>query len=118
MMLSGLVGGARGAVGSTYNFAAPLFRRVIAAFEQSDLALATAKQRRAARMIECILRPAGRGGLKAAMAALGCDCGPNRLPIVTATERDRQSIEAAFVELGLVDELRRGDEVLAAAAAT
>jgi N-acetylneuraminate lyase len=117
MLLSGLVGGARGAVGSTYNFAAPLFRRVIAAFEQGDLATATAEQSRAASMIERILRPIGRGGLKATMAVLGCNCGPNRLPIVTATARDRQLIEAGLGELGLLDLLRPGQETLVPAAA-
>ena len=38
MLLSGLAGGADGAVGSTYNFAAPLYNRIIAAFAAEWLA--------------------------------------------------------------------------------
>ena len=40
ILLSALVLGTRGAVGSTYNFAAPLYRRLWAAFDAGDLAQA------------------------------------------------------------------------------
>ena len=107
MMLSGFVGGARGAVGSTYNFAGPIFQRVIAAFQRGDLATAAAEQRHAARMIDVILKRGGRGGLKAAMAIVGCDCGPSRLPLVTPSAEASASIARGLDEIKFLDSISR-----------
>src|SRR5205809_4233118 len=43
-LLAALVLGAEGAVGSTYNFAAPLYQRIIAAVKAGDLAAARQEQ--------------------------------------------------------------------------
>ncbi|MEI9893294.1 MAG: dihydrodipicolinate synthase family protein [Chthoniobacter sp.] len=43
ILVAGLALGARGAIGSTYNFLAPIFHEVIAAFEKGDLARARGK---------------------------------------------------------------------------
>jgi N-acetylneuraminate lyase len=89
MMLSGLVGGARGAVGSTYNFAAPLYCRLIEAFQRGDLAEAQLCQSRAVAMIRVIVnRYRFHAGLKAAMGLWGLDCGPNRLPTIPLTPQE------------------------------
>jgi len=106
MLLSGYVAGARGFVGTTFNFAAPIFRRVIGACETGDLATAAAEQRRAARMIEVIIRRAGRGGLKAVMEMIGCDCGPNRLPIVTCPPEARTRLRTELSDLGFFEWLK------------
>jgi N-acetylneuraminate lyase len=55
MLLGALATGARGMVGSTYNVAAPLYRRIIAAFEAGDLRTARALQSEACRMIDSII---------------------------------------------------------------
>ena len=80
MLLSGLAGGATGAVGSTYNFAAPLYRRVMAAFERGDVEEAKRCQGQAVAMVNVLLSYRGHAGLKAAMGLRGLDCGPTRLP--------------------------------------
>lgn len=82
MLLSGLSGGSPGAVGSTYNFAAPLYRRVIDAFQRGDVKEAERCQGLAVTMVDIILRYRGHAGLKATMSLIGLDCGPTRLPIV------------------------------------
>ena len=51
MLLSALVVGARGAVGSTYNIAAPLYRRLIDAFQAGDLEQARRLQWLSANMV-------------------------------------------------------------------
>ena len=51
LLLPSLAVGARGAIGSTYNFAAPIYIRVMSAFEQGALAEAQAEQARANEMI-------------------------------------------------------------------
>ena len=51
MLLAALATGARGGVGSTFNVAAPLYLKLIAAFEQNDLKLARQYQAQAIAMI-------------------------------------------------------------------
>jgi N-acetylneuraminate lyase len=100
MLLPGLVSGAQGAVGSTYNFAAPLYRRIIAAFERGDLAEAGRLQAFAVEMISTIVSHGGRGALKATMGIAGQDCGPSRLPIVACTKAQRAGIRRDLAKLG------------------
>ncbi|MFP4058120.1 MAG: dihydrodipicolinate synthase family protein [Candidatus Brocadiia bacterium] len=81
ILLSALVLGARGAIGTTYNFAAPLFLRVLEAYRAGDLARARAEQARAAEMVATLAAHGGVPVFKAAMRLAGFDCGPVRLPL-------------------------------------
>ena len=103
MLLGGLAFGARGAVGSTYNFAAPLYRKIIAAFERGDMVEARRLQSLAAEMIRIILGNGGRGGLKAAMALVGADCGHSRLPTRTCTPEQRERMRAQLAAIGFFE---------------
>ena len=51
MMLGALALGATGAVGSSFNFAAPVYDRLIAAFRRADLEAARAEQLRSVRLV-------------------------------------------------------------------
>jgi N-acetylneuraminate lyase len=103
MLLAGLAFGARGAVGSTYNFSAPLYQKIIAAFEAGDLATARSLQSLSAEMVRIIVGNGGRGGLKAAMALIGADCGYSRLPTVTCTPAQRAKMKRELAALGFFD---------------
>jgi N-acetylneuraminate lyase len=81
MMLAALAMGAEGFVGSTYNFAAPIYHQVAAAFEKGDLDSARAQQTRAIEMIAALWRHGGMSAGKAVMRMLGIDCGPARPPL-------------------------------------
>lgn len=100
MLLSGLVAGMRGAVGTTFNFAAPLYLRIIACFERGDLEQARHLQNQAAAMIDIILRTCGRPGFKAMMQVIGQDYGPHRLPHGTARSADIARMTKALGEIG------------------
>lgn len=100
MLLSGLCAGAKGAVGSTYNFAAPLYRRVIEAFKRGDLKQAAGEQKRAAEMIRIATAFGGQAGLKALMQLIGVDCGPSRLPLVTPSTQEVQALKAQLDAIG------------------
>lgn len=83
LLLEGLENGAHGAVGSTYNYAAPLYLRLMEALRAGDRARARALQDAAIRMIATC---SGAGvthlaATKALMATVGVDCGPVRLPL-------------------------------------
>jgi N-acetylneuraminate lyase len=81
ILLAALALGAEGAVGSTYNFMAPLYHRLMEAFNAGDLETARQHQSAAIRIIALM---SARGGLpagKAMMKMTGLDCGPVRPPL-------------------------------------
>jgi N-acetylneuraminate lyase len=103
ILLAGLTLGCTGAVGSTYNLAAPLFRRIIAAFQRGELTAAQADQRRAAQFITILVRYGGLAPQKALMKSLGVDCGPTRLPLRTLAEDEVRRLEADLRAIGFFD---------------
>jgi N-acetylneuraminate lyase len=103
MLLSGLAAGARGAVGSTYNFLAPLYRRVIEAFERGDLDEARRCQGLAVKLVHTIVRYRVHAGLKAAMKLIGIDCGPTRLPVAALQPKEVERLRQELDALGFFD---------------
>jgi N-acetylneuraminate lyase len=80
-LLPALALGCRGAVGSTYNYAAPLYHAIIDAFTSGDLELAAQLQQRAVKMIALLGKYGGIATGKAFMKFIGMDCGDFRLPV-------------------------------------
>lgn len=102
MLLSGLVAGAHGAVGSTYNFALPLYHRIIAAFERGDIEEAQHYQSLSMRMVRRTL-PFGNAAIKGMMKLIGLDCGPVRLPQVALTADDEFALRSEMEAIGFFD---------------
>ena len=104
-LLPALCMGARGAIGSTYNFIAPWFVGVWDAFGKGDLAAARSLQARANRVIEVGLKwDPGPPSWKAGAHWVGTDCGDPRPPLrrfapgeLRALEKD---LEASGVPRG------------------
>lgn len=99
-LLSALVLGAKGAVGSTYNYAAPLYLDLIAAFDQGDFVAARKKQQESIDMINLLGKYGGSAAGKAFMKLIGLDCGEYRLPVknLSATQfesfrRDAENLD-------------------------
>jgi N-acetylneuraminate lyase len=84
-MLSALVLGAKGAVGSTFNYAAPLYYDLIAAFNANDLVTARALQQKSINMIRLLGKYGGISVGKAYMKLVGLDLGEFRLPVKNMT---------------------------------
>jgi N-acetylneuraminate lyase len=80
-MLSALVLGTKGAVGSTFNYAAPLYYDLIDAFDNNDLEKARALQQQSIDMIRLLGKYGGIATGKAYMKLVGVDCGGFRLPV-------------------------------------
>ena len=104
MLLSGLAAGAHGAVGSTFNFAAPLYHEIIWAFEADDLSAARRLQLLSAQMVRTVVggyRPLP--GLKAILGFAGPSYGPSRLPQVALSPAEIASLRADLAELGFLE---------------
>lgn len=103
ILLPGLALGARGAVGSTYNFAAPLYRRIIESFQRGDLEAARRDQARAMEFIGVLDRHGGLAAGKAVMKLIGLDCGRVRLPLRALTAADETSLRDGLERVGFFD---------------
>ena len=103
MLLSALATGAVGAVGSTYNFMAPLFIKLIAAFKAGDLEAARASQHRATRIIQIMIKAGGLPAGKAMMKMLGVNCGPMRLPLKNLNDTQTQALETELRAAGFFE---------------
>jgi N-acetylneuraminate lyase len=105
MLLGALALGVHGAVGSTYNYAAPLYQKIIAAFEAGDVAAARSLQLKSVKLVEFLCQCGVLAGGKALMSLLGADCGPVRPPVRNLTEEQRMRLFAQVKSLGILSDL-------------
>jgi N-acetylneuraminate lyase len=99
-LLAALATGARGGVGSTYNWAPKLYQDLIAAFHRGDLAEARALQSTSIAMIDAIAATGFLGTAKALMTRLGVPVGPARLPLGNPSPAQIDALMARLRELG------------------
>jgi len=99
-LLAALALGATSAVGSTYNFAAPIYNRLIAAFAKGDFAAARVEQRRSVQLVALLVRFGYMAAAKTVMSFLGVDVGPARLPHANLTPDQRSELRRSLDELG------------------
>lgn len=102
-LLAALALGARGAVGSSYNLAAPIYHRVLAAFEQGDLSTARSEQYRSVQLINLLAGFGYMAAAKATMGFLGVDVGAPRLPNSSLSTEDHQRLRTELEKLGFFD---------------
>jgi len=103
VLLSALVAGANGAVGSTYNYAAPLYNQIIEAFLEGNWQKARKLQDKAVEMVELLIAYGGTGATKAFMKIIGLDCGEYRAPIANPSLADIKELESKLKEIGFFD---------------
>ncbi|SDM70005.1 dihydrodipicolinate synthase family protein [Kriegella aquimaris] len=86
-LLMGLAAGAEGAVGSTYNYLAPLYNKIIKAFRAGNLQEARELQYKSINFVEILIKYGGGvAGGKPIMKFMGIDCGPLRTPAHNISE--------------------------------
>ncbi len=109
MLLTALGFGARGAVGSTYNFASPIYRALIGAYDRGDLSKAAELQALAVRMINVLVAagPFPTATFKWFMSQVAIDCGPTRLPLQDPTPEQIAVLEAKLETTGVYDLVQR-----------
>jgi N-acetylneuraminate lyase len=102
MLLSALAVGAKGGVGSTYNYAMSTYLNIMHCFEDGDMAGARKWQLKSIDIVNVIVRHGGgiRGG-KAIMKALGMDCGNCRPPFAPFSEEEIENVNREIEEISL-----------------
>lgn len=107
ILLCGLSLGAVAAVGSTYNYAARVYNRLIGEFRAGNIAAAARLQQYSVKIVEVIVRHGGgvRGG-KAIMKLMGVDCGSCRLPLAPFTEEEYAALRAELEEIDFFNRVK------------
>jgi len=109
VLLSALAVGAKGAIGSTFNIAAPLYRRVIESFAAGDLDGARRSQLQAVTMIRALCQFPFHPAMKEVLKMLGTDCGRCRLPQPRLSEGQVAELRQELERIGFFDWARPGD---------
>jgi N-acetylneuraminate lyase len=100
VFLGGMAMGARGGVGSTFNYAAPLYHQLMEAFYAGDLLKARKLQEKSIDIVRLLGKYGGIATGKAYMRAMGLDCGKFRLPVQNMSEAQ---YEAFLEDLQAID---------------
>ncbi|MCC5936182.1 MAG: dihydrodipicolinate synthase family protein [Lunatimonas sp.] len=105
LFLAGLSMGAKGAVGSTYNFAAPLYLRIQEAYERGDMEAALRLQQKSIDFIALYGKYGGPATGKAILGLCGFDFGPFRAPVVPLSKERILALEKELTQLGFFEEI-------------
>ena len=84
-LLSVFLLGCKGGVGSTYNYAAPLYLNMIKAFDEGNIGEAGRLQQISINMVRLLMKYGGQPTGKAFMKYIGLDCGKFRSPSYNMT---------------------------------
>lgn len=98
--LGALAMGARGAVGSGFNFAAPIYQRLLRTAAAGDLNAAREEQFRGAQLVQVLASHGYMGAAKALMEMFGVTVGPPRLPNTRLTSEQVSELRHKLEELG------------------
>lgn len=105
ILIAGLSLGAVAGVGSTYNYFAPIYKKILDAMKANNVATARAYQMKSIEMVKVIIKYGGgvRGG-KAIMNLIGIDCGPCRLPISSFSDQEYSSLKNDLEKINFFDQ--------------
>jgi N-acetylneuraminate lyase len=98
-LLAGITLGATGAVGSTYNFAAPIYLRIIEAVEAGDWQTARQEQARAVALVRLMEQFPTLAAQKFTMKLFRLDFGPVRPPLANLSAADEKRLCAELERL-------------------
>lgn len=103
VLYSALPFGPTSAVGSTYNYAAPIYRKMIKAFNAGDVSAARHEAGRAIELVDILLEYGVMQAGKALMTLRGVECGPTRSPLLPLSEARREELFNRVLDRKLLD---------------
>jgi N-acetylneuraminate lyase len=106
MLLSALAVGARGAIGSTYNIAAPLYRGIIDAYDRQNMERAQELQLRSVTLVRLLNKYPFHGAVKTILELYGLEAGPCREPLASLTKSQQAQLALELEDSGCWEWLR------------
>jgi N-acetylneuraminate lyase len=106
ILLTAMVLGVQGAVGSSYNFAAPIYRRLSHALSRADWPAAREAQFQSVRVIRLLAQYGYLGASKFLMRLHGLDLGTVRSPLKRLSQPEESALQKTLEESGLWESIR------------
>lgn len=106
MLVSTYSTGCRGFIGSTYNYASPLFLKMMSLFDSGQVQAANELQAYLVRVIKVMARSGDYFAVaKRVMFELGVDCGSVRLPLSAVAESRLDEVMGELESLGFFEQI-------------
>jgi N-acetylneuraminate lyase len=99
MLLPALALGAKGAIGSTYTFAAPLYLQIMRLHQEGKVEEAATMQLKSVNMVRCLVKYPPIPAQRAIMKMAGLELGRCRLPLVPLTEAEERKFKSELEEI-------------------
>lgn len=112
MLLPALAVGAKGAIGSTYTFAAPLYLQVIKLYEAGMSQQAAAIQLHAVNMVRELVKYPPIPAQRAIMKMEGYDLGKCRLPLEPLTVKEANELKVSLEAMDFFNIVKRSQKVM------
>jgi N-acetylneuraminate lyase len=110
LLLPALAVGAKGAIGSTYTFAAPLYLKVMEHYNNNNHDEARRTQLASIEMVRCLVKFSPIPAQRAIMKMIGFDLGACRLPLQSLNDADAKKLEAMLHQVHFFDILEQCKE--------
>lgn len=107
LLLSALAVGAKGAIGSTYTFAAPIYLDLVRKFQSGDIEGARACQLESVKMIRCLGPYSSIPAQRAILKMLGTETGDCRLPLVPLSGEQQNALRSCLKDVGFFQSLEK-----------
>lgn len=107
MLLGALAVGAKGAVGSTYTFAAPLYNKIIESFENKRMEEARKLQMVSISLVQSLVKFAPIPAQRAIVDMGDLNLGPCRLPLINLTEEERELLKVDLEKKNFFQEVEK-----------
>lgn len=106
-LICGLSLGVKAAVGSTYNFMAPVYNQIFDSVENGNMAEARKLQGMSVNVVKLLFKYGGPviAG-KAIMEMKGVPCGPVRLPLNPMSESEKSRLYEELIDIGFFEEVK------------
>jgi N-acetylneuraminate lyase len=105
MLLPAMSVGAKGAIGSTYTFAAPLYLEMMRSFDKGDLEDARSRMLYLVQMVKILLKFPPIPAQKAILKRMGFDLGPCRLPLPALSNDQENFLYGQLDDIGFFENL-------------
>jgi N-acetylneuraminate lyase len=93
VLAGGWTYGVRGAIGTTYNFMAPLYHELLEAFDRQDEVAVQSLQHASCEIIAELFELGFLPAVRSVMTRIGIDVGPPRLPLLPLSAAQEQQLE-------------------------
>jgi N-acetylneuraminate lyase len=105
LLLPALAVGAKGAIGSTYTFAAPVYQKTIEFFNSGNISAAQKNHEEVIKIVRLLSKYPPIPAQKAIMKMLGWDFGPCRLPLRNLSDDEYKKFHSQLLEIPLFNHL-------------